>query len=315
MDQHQNFPPIICLMGQTATGKTNLALEITSTLPCTIISVDSGMIYRGMDIGTAKPVPAILAKTPHHLIDIRDPSESYSAGQFQKDASKLIAEIIAQNKIPLLVGGTMLYFRLLQHGIATLPSANQDFRDAIAKEAEEIGVSALHTRLAGIDPITALRIAPNDLQRIQRALEIYHLTGKTPTSVYAANQNQPFAYQSININLAVENKLFLNAQIEKRFAKMLADGFLEEVKKLYARKDLHPNLSALRAVGYRQTWRYLAGEIDHNTMCEEIIIATRHLAKHQRTWLKTWPNLNNFSAYAADTPQKVTTFLKAKYHL
>jgi tRNA dimethylallyltransferase len=280
-------------MGPTSSGKTRLAIELVQQLPCDIISVDSGMIYRGMDIGTAKPTPEEQKIAPHRLIDVCDPSETYSAGQFREDAIKEIEDILSHGRIPLLVGGTMLYFKALQQGLAELPMADPEIRKKISAEAEQIGWQELHKKLESIDPIAAERINQNDAQRIQRALEIYAITGLPMTELLSAKNMQPLPYPIINIAIKTERNI-LHERIEQRFQQMLKNGFIEEVEQLFKRGDLHPDLPSIRAVGYRQVWQYLSGEINYAEMQEKAIIATRQLAKRQLTWLRTWPNLNWF---------------------
>jgi tRNA dimethylallyltransferase len=285
---------VICLMGPTAAGKTALAVELVQQLPCEIISVDSAMVYRGMDIGSAKPDAATLKMAPHRLIDFVDPAVPYSAGQFRTDALFEIEDILKQGKTPLLVGGTMMYFRVLQQGLATLPKANTEVRAAIKAQAAQHGWQHLHEELKIIDPIAASRINPNDTQRIQRALEVFRLTGK-PISTWQAEDTSPLStYNVINIGLMPSNRDWLHERIAQRFHKMLVDGFIDEVKKLYARGDLTPELPSIRSVGYRQVWSYLAGEITEAQMIESAITATRQLAKRQMTWLRSWPEIALF---------------------
>jgi tRNA dimethylallyltransferase len=283
--------PVICLMGPTAAGKTQLAIQLTQKLPCDIISVDSGMVYRGMDIGTAKPSSAELAIAPHRLIDIRDPSETYSVAQFCDDALNEIEDIIAHERIPLLVGGTMLYFRALQQGLSKMPSADSSVRAQIALEAEKLGWQDLHAKLAKIDPASAMRISPKDAQRIQRALEVYELTGLTLTQLCEQNKPQPLSYKIINLGLMPASKIALDEKISLRFQQMLKLGFIEEVEQLFNRGDLTSDLPSMRAVGYRQVWQYLSGQLSREAMVEQAIIATRQLAKRQLTWLRSWSNL------------------------
>lgn len=286
-------PKIICLMGPTASGKTDLAMQLVQQFPCEIISVDSAMVYRGMDIGTAKPSPAQLREVPHHLIDIRDPAETYSVAEFCADVTKLVDEIIQRNKIPLLVGGTMMYFKSLQQGLSQLPPANDEIRQQISFEAEQVGWAAMHQRLAEIDPIAAQRIKPNDAQRLQRCWEIYRLTGKTMTAMQQEEiRNQYLAgYQIINLGLIPDDRIDLHVKIKQRFEQMLVLGLIEEVEQLFKRHDLHRNLPSMRSVNYRQVCDYLAGEINFEEMKEKAIIATRQLAKRQMTWLRSWGNL------------------------
>lgn len=283
--------PIICLMGPTASGKTPLAIELVQQFPLEIVSVDSAMIYKGMDIGTAKPDAATLKIAPHHLIDILDPKEIYSAGQFREDALKLINDIHARNKIPLLVGGTMLYFRVLQSGLATLPQANPEIREQLLQRANQVGWEALHLELAKLDPIAATRIHPNDSQRIQRALEIFYVTGQ-PMSSLLTNHVDLSNYDIKYVALMPTDRARLHARIAERFEKMLAQGFVEEVQTLFKRGDLNLNLPAIRAVGYSQIWEHLSGNIAYADMCAQAIAATRQLAKRQITWLRSWPNVN-----------------------
>lgn len=302
-------PTIICLMGPTASGKTSLAIEMVQHFPCEIISVDSAMVYKGMDIGTAKPSPEILAVAPHRLIDLLDPSVPYSAGQFRSDALREIADIHAKGKIPLLVGGTMMYFRILQQGIAQLPRANPELRRTLHEKAENIGWEALHAELASCDPQAAARIHPNDSQRIQRALEVYHLTGK-PISTWQAEETAPLAdYHVINLAIAPTTREGLHQRIAERLAIMFASGFVEEVKRLYARGDLNPDLPSIRSVGYSQVWEYLAGKVDESTMEANALVATRQLAKRQLTWLRSWPELHWLRSEGSDLLSDVSKLM------
>lgn len=300
-------------MGPTACGKTELAVELVQRLPCEIISVDSAMVYRGMDIGTAKPGAEILKIAPHRLLDIRDPAENYSAGDFRKDALREINNVIANNRVPLLVGGTMLYFHALQRGIAELPTANPQIRNHITQEAEKHGWQLLHQRLAQIDPIAAQRIHPNDPQRIQRALEIYELTGKTRTEWQTQDSSpQQLPYPVINIALIPADREKLQQKIAKRFQTMLEHGFIDEVEKLVQRGDLHSELPSMRAVGYRQVWEYLAGKLNYAEMQERSIIATRQLAKRQLTWLRGWEDLQIFASEDTNSFVKIYQLLTTK---
>lgn len=278
-------------MGPTAAGKTDIAIELTQQLPCDIISVDSALVYRDMNIGTAKPSAEELEKFPHRLIDIRDPAQSYSAAEFRTDALYEIESILKQDRIPLLVGGTMLYFNALQKGLSPLPEADNAIRQQLAQQAEQMGWAAMHAQLQDIDPIAAERIHPNDPQRIQRALEVYQITGK-PLSELQQQQPEPLPYEFFNVAIAPDDRRILHQRIERRFDHMLLTGFIEEVEHLYARPDLHINLPSMRAVGYRQVWDYLAGEYDKATMREKGIAATRQLAKRQLTWLRSLPDLS-----------------------
>lgn len=282
-------------MGPTASGKSGLAMELVQQLPVDIISVDSALVYRGMDIGTAKPTKVELATAPHRLIDICDPSESYSAGQFRDDALREIADIIAQRKIPLLVGGTMMYFNVLQNGVAQLPTADAKTREAIMLEANRLGWPALHEQLTQIDPVAANRIHPNDAQRIQRALEVFRMTGKPLTTLQQKNSQPLLPYNVVNIALLPEDRAVLHERIAQRFDAMLEQGFLDEVRQLHQQEGLHLDLPAMRTVGYRQAWMYLDGDYDFDTMRDKAIIATRQLAKRQYTWLRRWEGLTVFS--------------------
>nr|BAL53716.1 tRNA delta(2)-isopentenylpyrophosphate transferase [uncultured Gammaproteobacteria bacterium] len=276
----------LLLMGPTAAGKTELALELARTLAGEIVSVDSGLIYRGLDIGTAKPDPKVRAEVPHHLIDLLDPAESYSAGRFARDATAKIEEIAARGKLPILVGGTMLYFHALLKGLAPLPEADPELRRAIDAEAERLGWPALHAKLAKVDPQAALRIHPNDPQRIQRALEVYQLTGRPLSAFWQVESRLKLPFRPVKIVICPRDRALLHRRIAERFSAMLAQGLVEEVKTLYRRGDLHPGLPAIRSVGYRQVWGYLAGEYDFAAMVDRALAATRQLAKRQLTWLR-----------------------------
>lgn len=296
-------------MGPTCSGKTDLAIQLTQKIPCEIISVDSAMIYREMNIGTAKPIADILKIAPHRLIDIRDPAESYSAGQFREDAIHEIENIIAKNKTPLLVGGTMLYFHALQKGIAELPQANQNIRDRLNNEIKNFGSEYLHNRLKEIDPTSAQRIHPNDPQRIQRALEIYEGTGKTLTEFLQNEKTNTLPYQIINLAIAPTDRTLLHKNISIRFEQMLKNGFVEEVDKLFKRGDLHTELPSIRAVGYRQIWDYLSGKLKYAEMTERGIIATRQLAKRQFTWLRSWNNISWLASEEKNNLNKILAFI------
>jgi tRNA dimethylallyltransferase len=313
LKQSPDKPTIVCLMGPTASGKTTTAIELIKDFPFSIISVDSGMIYRGMDIGTAKPSKEQLAIAPHRLIDILDPRESYSAAQFRLDAMHEIEDILQHGHIPLLVGGTMLYFKVLQQGISPLPSADALVRSEIANDAAKISWEKMHERLQAIDPIAALRIAANDAQRIQRALEVYALTGKTMTELCASNPPQASPYHIINLALApaAENSRgILEKKILQRLQLMLQQGFVDEVAVLRARGDLAPDMPSMRAVGYRQVWQYLDGALNYEEMQQQIIIATRQLAKRQMTWLRSWQGeIEWFDSEDKNVAQRIQDFL------
>lgn len=292
----QKTPKAIFLMGPTGTGKTDLAIAIRSQLPVEIISVDSALVYKKMNIGTAKPDAETLKLAPHRLIDFLDPAQAYSAAEFREDALREMAEISAKGRIPLLVGGTMLYFRALEHGLSDLPSADPIIRDRLITEAEELGWQALHERLQQIDPIAAARIHPNDPQRLQRALEVYELTGENLTTLQGNMRLAACPYQLLKIALIPENRTWLHNRLEQRFDTMLDLGLINEVEQLYARPDLNISLPAIRAVGYRQVWDYLDGKIDYNLMRNRAIVATRQLAKRQMTWLRSDQGLSLYNA-------------------
>ena len=277
-------------MGPTASGKTALAIELVKNYDCEIISVDSALIYQQMDVGSAKPDAAELAVAPHHLIDIIDPAESYSAADFRKDALLKIEDIISRGKTPLLVGGTMMYFKALIEGLSPLPGADEEIRAQIAAEAQADGWQALHDQLNEIDPVAAARIHPNDPQRLARALEVFRISGQSLTELTKV-KSDVFPYEAIQFAIAPNDRKVLHKAIETRFKAMLGLGFVEEVKKLKSRDDLHLELPSMRCVGYRQCWQYLDGEYDYETMVEKAIVATRQLAKRQLTWLRGWPDL------------------------
>jgi len=278
--------PVLFLMGPTASGKTALAVELVRRLPFEIISVDSAQVYREMDIGTAKPDVETRRIAPHRLVDIRDPAEAYSAGQFRADALREIAAIQAAGHIPLLVGGTMLYFRALERGLAELPTADPALRARLAAERAEQGGAALHARLARLDPAAAARIHPADSQRIQRALEVYELTGRPLTELCAVSRNESLPFRIVKWIVAPANRQVLHERIKQRFQLMLTQGFVAEVERLRRRGDLNPDAPSMRAVGYRQVWAYLDGRLDEAAMVERGIIATRQYAKRQLTWLR-----------------------------
>jgi len=284
--QNSNNPPVIFLMGPTASGKTALAVQLAQQLNGEIISVDSALVFKGMDIGTAKPSLEERGGIPHHLIDILDPADSFSTGHFRKLALELMADITERGKLPILVGGTMLYFNALNSGLAVLPEADAGIRAKLDEELAQLGKEALHQRLAKVDPQAAARIHPNDPQRVQRALEVYEISGQPLTSFFTEAQNQDIPYNRIKLIIAPEDRKILHEVIAKRFQQMLQQGLIEEVEKLFARGDLSEALPAIRAVGYRQVWSYLQGEYDLETMTEKAIAATRQLAKRQFTWLR-----------------------------
>ncbi len=303
-------PGVVCLMGPTASGKTQLAIQLVQQYPFEIISVDSAMVYRGMNIGTAKPDAEILAIAPHHLIDIREPQYPYSAGQFREDALHEIALIQARGKIPLLVGGTMLYFRTLQQGIANMPSADPGLRAKLASEGEAVGWPALHSRLAKVDPVAAQRIHPQDSQRIQRALEVHALTGKNLTTWHDNQEINNADYEFHYLIVSPNERAILHERIKQRFIQMLDAGFVEEVKQLFSRHDLNLETPAIRSVGYKQVWEYLEDKYTFDEMREKGIIATRQLAKRQLTWLRSWPDAVWLDSEADDLFEQVTAYLK-----
>lgn len=304
-------PPVICLMGPTASGKTALAMALQEALPCDIVSVDSALIYRDMDIGTAKPTKEELAQYPHRLIDLRDASESYSAADFCRDALAEIAEIRSNNRIPLLVGGTMMYFKSLIEGISPLPTADKEIREKIEQEAKEQGWQAMHEMLAEIDPVSAERIHPNDPQRLTRALEVYRITGNTLTQLTQIKGDK-LAGDVLQLAITPKERSTLHDRIALRYQQMIDLGFEQEVIKLKSRGDLHQDLPSIRCVGYRQMWQYLDGECDHDEMIFRGVCATRQLAKRQLTWLRNWPNLHWLTTDDKTNLAKVLSLLKTE---
>ncbi|MGA9852695.1 MAG: tRNA (adenosine(37)-N6)-dimethylallyltransferase MiaA [Gammaproteobacteria bacterium] len=292
------LPPAILLMGPTASGKTELAVELVRQFPCDIISVDSAMIYRGMNIGTAKPDADILRIAPHRLIDILDPIESYSAGRFREDALAAMSEITAAGRIPLLVGGTMLYFHVLQHGLAALPAADAHLRAELDARAAKEGWGALHAELQRVDPAAAARIHTNDPQRIQRALEVFYLTSRPLSELHAADEVKPLAYRLIKLAVATASRAVLHERIAQRFRTMVSAGFLEEVAGLRDRGDLTRAHSSMRSVGYRQLWEHLDGDCDLDAAVQRGIVATRRFAKRQLTWLRAEAGVHWFESAA-----------------
>jgi tRNA dimethylallyltransferase len=293
------LPPAIFLMGPTASGKTDLAIKLCQALPCDIISVDSALIYKGMDIGTAKPSAQEQALAPHRLIDIRDPAESYSVAEFRRDALSAMEDISQQGRIPLLVGGTMMYYKGLLEGLSPLPEADPLIRQEIEHQANELGWQVMHKQLAEVDPSAALRIHPNDPQRLMRALEVYKLTNKSMTDLQQT-KSAPIPYLVKQFAIAPADRAVLHQRIAQRFSDMLAQGFENEVKKLRKRNDLHLDLPSMRCVGYRQMWQYLDGDFSYNELLEKGIAATRQLAKRQLTWLRGWQNVNWLDTFAKD---------------
>ena len=293
-------PLAVAVMGPTASGKTAAALEIARHIPCEIISVDSALVYRGMDIGTAKPSAAERAQAPHHLIDILEPSAAYSAMQFRQDALRLVADIQARGRLPLLVGGTMLYFKALQDGLDDLPQADPQLRARLQREAATLGMPALHARLAALDAASAARLQPNDSQRIQRALEIIELTGQPMSALLAQRTHAELPFTLLPLALEPSDRSVLHRRIATRFDAMLDSGLVEEVTALRARGDLHAGLPSMRCVGYRQVWSYLDGIDDRASMREKGIIATRQLVKRQLTWLRSMPQRRVVDCLAPD---------------
>lgn len=307
MIEHMQKPPVLFLMGPTASGKTDFAIALRKQLPVDLISVDSALVYKGMDIGSAKPSADELALAPHRLIDICDPAEPYSAADFCRDAEREIGNIVANGRIPLLVGGTIMYFKALLDGLAEMPSSDPEIRAAIAIEAEQVGWPALHAQLAEYDPEYAAQLHPNHSQRISRAIEVYRISGKTMTD--CRNEQDQKAgddllanrYQLIQLALLPDDRAVLHQRIEQRFTAMLENGFIDEVKALRSRGDLHLDLPSMRSVGYRQVWHYLEAlekgseDYSYSDMIDKGVAATRQLAKRQLTWLRGWPNLHRFS--------------------
>ena len=306
-------PTVIAIMGPTASGKTAAALEIARHIPCEIISVDSALVYREMDIGTAKPSREEQAQVPHHLIDIIDPAETYSAAQFREDTLSLIQSILERGKLPLLVGGTMLYFHALTKGLDDLPEANPAIRARLDEEAAQIGWPAMHARLAKRDPETAQRLKPNDAQRIQRALEIIELTGKPLSALHSGKKPADLPFELIAFALEPSDRSKLHERIAQRFDQMLENNALiDEVIRLRQRGDLYLDMPSMRCVGYRQTWQYLDGEYDRKTLRDKGIAATRQLAKRQLTWLRAMPERIVIDCLSPDAPAQIMAHIKNK---
>ena len=300
---------VIFIMGPTASGKTSLAIELVKHLPLEIVSVDSAMVYRGMDIGTAKPSREILETTPHHLIDICEPTESYSAGRFRRDAMAAIEKIRRNDRIPILVGGTGLYFRSLEKGFSDLPATDPVVRARLAEMLQERGSAALHAQLSRVDPESAGRLHPNDSQRVQRALEVYEMA-KTPLSVLtAAGRRGSLPGKVIKLALVPADRNVIRERAGQRFVRMLQQGLLDEVRVFFQREDMHDRVTSMRMVGYRQVWSYLAGRSSYSEMRERAIIATRQLAKRQVTWLRTEGNTTWFDSAGVGYTQEVINFL------
>ncbi|HCR97618.1 MULTISPECIES: tRNA (adenosine(37)-N6)-dimethylallyltransferase MiaA [Halomonas] len=303
-------PWAIFLMGPTAAGKTDTAIALHERLGHELISVDSAMVYRGMNIGSAKPSAAELARAPHRLIDLRDPAEPYSAADFREDALSEMRQISAAGKVPLLVGGTMLYYKRLVEGVANMPAADPAIREQLAKQREREGLESLHKKLMDVDPVSAQRIHPNDPQRLMRALEVYYASGRSMSELWGEQQPAPFPWRVLSIALAPDDRRVLHARIEKRFAAMLEEGLIDEVAALKKRSDLHLELPAMKSVGYRQVWEYLNGEYDYAVLKERGVIATRQLAKRQLTWLRSWSNLTWIDSQQLDVVDKTLKFVR-----
>lgn len=282
-------------MGPTASGKTDLAIQLADQLPVDLISVDSALIYRGMDIGTAKPDADTLSRYPHALVDILDPSQSYSAAEFRNDALRCIEQSHAQGRLPLLVGGTMMYFNALLKGLADLPVSDPQLRAELEARVATEGIEQLHAQLQRVDPESAQRLHPTDTQRVQRALEVYLLTGRSLSEHWQAQAVSALPYRVLCLGLMPDDRTWLHQRIAQRFQLMLEAGFETEVMSLYQRGDLHEGLPSIRCVGYRQMWQYLEGQLSYEQMCDKAIVATRQLAKRQYTWLRSWPDLHRLS--------------------
>jgi tRNA dimethylallyltransferase len=305
-----DLPPAIFLMGPTASGKTGVAVELAQHLPVEIISVDSALVYRDMDIGTAKPDAATLARAPHHLIDILNPTEAYSAAAFRHDALRLMAGITQRGRIPLLVGGTMLYFKALRTGLSELPRSNPEVRAVLDAEIARHGIRQMHEQLAKVDAETAARLKPADTQRIQRAMEVYRITGQPMSLLIAQQQSAEFPYRIIPVALVPGDRAQLHARIAARFKAMLDHGLVGELRMLQDKYPLHRDMAAMRCVGYRQAWQFIEGEIDDVQLLETGIAATRQLAKRQLTWLRSMPGNIELDCLAPDLDKKVLDTLK-----
>lgn len=303
-------PPAILLMGPTASGKTAVAAQLAATLPCEIISVDSALVYRGMDIGTAKPDAELLRRAPHHLIDVIEPHESYSAAKFRDDALALMREITERGNIPLLVGGTMLYFKALVEGLNDLPEADSTIRLIIENMADEEGWPGVHEKLRRIDPDTAARLEPTDAQRIQRALEIYYITGKSMTDLLKKAKYVYFPYTPIRIALTPGDRAALHERIAQRFEAMLEAGLIDELRRLREEYGLEPDMPSMRCVGYRQAWDFLDNRISRAELLEQGIAATRQLAKRQLTWLRGMDNVTEFDCLDPELGERVLQYLR-----
>lgn len=309
MNAETSAPPAVFLMGPTASGKTGAAVALVESLPLEIVSVDSALVHRGLDIGAARPDADTLARAPHHLIDRVQPEETYSAGRFRDEALTAMERIRAEGRVPLLAGGTMMYFHVLEHGLAEMPPADPDLRAELEREAAERGLTALHAELAAADPEAAVRIHPNDPQRIQRALEVLRLSGRPISELQA--ESEPLPYRLLRLAVAPADRARLHARIEQRFDAMLEQGLVEEVRALRSRPGMHSDLPSMRAVGYRQVWQYLDGELSWERMREKGITATRQLARRQLTWLRRMEGVEWFDSDDPDLVPKLRARVEA----
>jgi tRNA dimethylallyltransferase len=307
-----NLPPAIFLMGPTASGKTGVAVELAQRLPVELISVDSALVFRDMDIGTAKPDTATLAKAPHHLIDIVSPTEAYSAAAFRHDALRLMADITARGKVPLLVGGTMLYFKALREGLSPLPQADAALREQLDAEIAQHGIEHLHAKLAQVDAETAARLHATDTQRVQRAMEIFLASGKPMSELIKHQEQYPLPYAITPIALIPSDRAVLHQRIAVRFAEMMKNGLVDELRGLRNKYDLHRDMTSMRCVGYRQAWEFMEGEISKAELSEKGIAATRQLAKRQLTWLRSMPDSIALDCLSPDLTGQVARLIETK---
>ncbi|MFV1992396.1 MAG: tRNA (adenosine(37)-N6)-dimethylallyltransferase MiaA [Acidiferrobacterales bacterium] len=311
--KHSTKPNVVFLMGPTAAGKTNTAIYLSQHLSLDLISVDSSLVYRGMDIGTAKPSQAELKIAPHKLISIREPTAPYSAADFCTDATREINQILARGRIPLLVGGTMFYFKALEYGLSDLPEADPEIRSQISVEAHELGWPVMHEKLAAADPVTASKIDPNDAQRIQRALEVLIISGDAPSKIMM--NPAEFKYNPIKLALVPSDRKQLHQRIEQRFESMLVQGLVQEVEKILKLEGIDPSLPAMRMVGYRQVGKYLTGEISYSDMKERAIAATRQLAKRQLTWIRHYEGIESFDCLDANVAEQCLRYLQEQLEI